>query len=207
MTQEELNELVNRYHDWACRVDVIECPSFHGLDLHGLCLSNATLAFADLSCTDLRGTDLRGTDLRCADLSCANLKGALLEGAKFDLANLTLVELSDSEKYRLGLRLKEPMTGYKRTNEGVVLTAEIPVGAMVYCINGKKCRTDKAKIVDMGGARVLHSIFDPSFSYQLGQEIQIPDFDTNYNTECGAGFHFFRTRKEAEEYDLFRTRK
>lgn len=33
-----------------------------------------------------------------------------------------------------------------------------------------------------------------------GQEINIKDFNLMYNVECASGFHFFRTRKEAEEY-------
>ena len=35
---------------------------------------------------------------------------------------------------------------------------------------------------------------------RLGQEIEIKDFNLMYNVECASGFHFFRTRKEAEEY-------
>ena len=29
----------------------------------------------------------------------------------------------------------------------------------------------------------------------------LKDFNLMYNVECASGFHFFRTRKEAEEYD------
>ena len=96
--------------------------------------------------------------------------------------------------------LDEPLTGYKKTKEGVVITAEIPAGAIVFCINGSKCRTNKAKITDMAGHDVLHSKYDNNFEYRLGQEIEIKDFDLMYNVECTSGFHFFRTRKEAEEY-------
>ena len=92
------------------------------------------------------------------------------------------------------------MTGYKKTQEGVVITAEIPASAIVFCINGSKCRTNKAKITDMDGHEVLHSQYDNSFEYRLGQEINIKDFNLMYNIECASGFHFFRTRKEAEEY-------
>ena len=93
------------------------------------------------------------------------------------------------------------MTGYKKTTEGVVITAEIPAGAIVFCINGSKCRTNRAKITDMAGHEVLHSQYDNSFEYRLGQEINIKDFNLMYNVECASGFHFFKTRKEAEEYN------
>jgi hypothetical protein len=115
-------------------------------------------------------------------------------------ADLSEANLSEEEKFRLGKVLDEPLTGYKKTKEGVVITAEIPAGAIVFCINGSKCRTNRAKITDMEGYEVLHSQYDSTFEYHLGQEINIKDFNLMYNVECASGFHFFRTRKEAEEY-------
>ena len=82
----------------------------------------------------------------------------------------------------------------------MVITAEIPAGAIVFCINGKKCRTNRAKITDMGGNELLHSQYDNSFEYTLGKKIVIDDFNLMYNEECASGFHFFRTREEAENY-------
>jgi hypothetical protein len=139
---------------------------------------------------NLREADLRDADLIEANLCEANLSGANLRGA----------DLSDEDKLRLGKVLDEPLTGYKKTNEGVVITAEIPAGAIVFCINGSKCRTNLAKITDMAGHEVLHSSYDNSFKYRLGQEINIMDFNMMYNVECASGFHFFRTREEAENY-------
>ncbi len=122
----------------------------------------------------------------------ANLKGANLEGANIE----------EKEKFRLGQILKEPMTGYKKTKEDVVITATIPAGAIVFCINGSKCRTNKARIIDMGGQNeVLHSSYDNKFEYRLMQDIEIENFNLMYNVECASGFHFFRTREEAEKYN------
>ena len=183
-----------------------------GADLSGadLDLSVANLSGADLSVANLRGTDLSGANLRGANLSEADLSGANLSGANLrgtDLsganlsgANLSGAYLRGANKFRLGKILTEPLTGYKTTKEGVVITAEIPAGAIVFCINGSKCRTNRAKITDMDGHEVLHSSYDNSFEYRLGQEINIKDFNLMYNVECASGFHFFRTRKEAEEY-------
>ena len=142
---------------------------------------------------DMRA-NLYGANLEGAYLGSANLKGANLKGANLYGANL------GSEDFRLGKIITEPLTGYKKTKEGVVITAEIPAGAIVFCINGSKCRTNRAKITDMDGREVLHSSYDKSFEYRLGQEINIKDFNLMYNVECASGFHFFRTKKEAEEY-------
>ena len=124
-----------------------------------------------------------------------------MRGANLSAANLYGADLRGEEKFRLGKVLDEPLTGYKKTKEGVVITAEIPAGAIVFCINGSKCRTNRAKITDMEGHDVLHSKYDNTFEYRLGQEINIKDFNLMYNVECASGFHFFMTRKEAEEYN------
>ena len=144
--------------------------------------------------------DCEGWEDMRANLSRANLSGADLSGANLSGANLYRADLSGAEKFRLGKVLDEPLTGYKKTKEGVVITAEIPTGAIVFCINGSKCRTNRAKITDMAGHDVLHSQYDYSFEYRIGQEIEIKDFNLMYNVECASGFHFFRTREEAENY-------
>jgi hypothetical protein len=144
---------------------------------------------------DCEGWEDMKADLCNKDLSGLNLKFANLSGA-----NLSGADLIGEEKFRLGKILDEPLTGYKKTKEGVVITVEIPAGAVVFCINGSKCRTNRAKIIDMASHEVLHSWYDNSFEYRLGQEINIKDFNLMYNIECARGFHFFRTRKEAEEY-------
>ena len=173
----------------------LNCANLRVADLSGVNLSwaklrGANLRVADLSGANLREADLNGTNLRGVKLREANLSGADLHGAK----------LSVDDKFRLGQILTEPLTGYKKTKEGVVITAEIPKGSIVFSINGNKCRTNRAKITDMEGHEVLHSSYDNSFEYRLGKEIEIKDFNLMYNVECASGFHFFKTRDEAEEY-------
>ena len=184
MTQEELDKIVEQHQHWLKE----DCEGWEGM--------KADLSGADLSEADLSGADLRRADLSGADLSGANLRGAYLIGA-----DLSGAYLSGADQFRIGKVLDEPLTGYKKTREGVVITAEVPAGAIVFCINGSKCRTNRAKITDMDGHEVLHSQYDNSFEYRLGQEINIKDFNLMYNVECESGFHFFKTRKEAEEYN------
>ena len=171
-----------------------------GANLSGANLRDANLSVANLSGADLRDANLRGANLSGADLSCANLNDANLRGANLYGANLRGANLSEANRFRLGQILTEPLTGYKKTKEGVVITAEIPAGAIVFCINGIKCRTNLAKITDMAGHDILHSQYDNRFEYRLGQVIEIKDFNLMYNVECASGFHFFRTREEAEAY-------
>ena len=228
MTQEELNKIVEQHQHWLkkdCEDWEHMMADLHNKNLSGLSLECADLSSADLCGVDLYSVNLKSANLRGADLyranlyganlesanlcganlkgailRCANLYGADLSGANLCGADLSEANLSESDKFRLGQILTEPITGYKKTKEGVVITAEIPASAIVFCINGRKCRTNRAKIIDMGGHEILHSKYDNSLEYRLGQEINIKDFNLMYNVECTSGFHFFRTRKEAEEY-------
>ena len=203
MTQEELDKIVEQHQHWInenCEGWEDMRADLRSADLRYADLRSADLRSADLRYANLRSADLRSADLRYADLRYANLESADLRYANLESANLRSADLIEQEKFRLGKILTEPMTGYKITNEGVVITAEIPAGAIVFCINGSKCRTNRVKITDMAGHEVLHSQYDNSFEYRLGQEIEIKDFNLMYNVECASGFHFFRTRKEAEEY-------
>ena len=170
----------------------LEDANLYGADLEDANLYGANLYGADLEGANLYGANLKGANLYGADLEGANLKGANLYGAILD----------EKEKFRIGQILKEPMTGYKKTKEGIVITATIPSGAIVICINGSKCRTNKARIIDMGQNEVLHSSYDSKFEYRLMQDIEIEDFNIMYNVECASGFHFFRTREEAEKYNV-----
>ena len=208
MTQEELDKIVEQHQHWLKE----DCEGWKDMranltranlaraDLTGAGLTRANLAGADLTDANLARANLARANLTDANLARANLARADLTGAGLTGANLTGANLEDADKFRLGKMLDEPLTGYKKTREGVVITAEIPAGAIVFCINGKKCRTNRAKIIDMAGHEVLHSQYDNTFEYRLGQEIEIKDFNLMYNVECASGFHFFKTRKEAEEY-------
>ena len=174
--------------------------NFSGANLYGANLYGADLRRADFSGANLSGSNFSGANLSGSNLSEANLIGANLYGADLRDADFSGANLYGDYRFRLGQILTDPLTGYKKTKEGVVITAEIPAGAIVFCINGSKCRTNRAKITDMGVHEVLHSQYDNTFEYRLGQEINIKDFNLMYNVECDSGFHFFRTRKEAEEY-------
>ena len=218
ITQEELDKIIEQHQHWLnhdcegwedMRADLSDCDlaraSLDGARLDGARLDGASLDGARLVRAILDGAILDGASLVRARLDGASLVGARLDGASLDGASLygailVRASLDGAEKIRLGQILTEPMTGYKKTKEGVVITAEIPAGAIVFCINGNKCRTNKAKIIDMGGHDVLHSQYDSDCEYRLGQEIVIKDFNLMYNIECASGFHFFRTRKEAENY-------
>ena len=193
----------------------LSCANLSGANLSSANLSSAYLHCTDLSSTDLssadfRGADLRdanlsGTDLRDADLSGANLSGTdlsctNLSGANLTGANLINTKLSFNDRLRKGIKLSEPIIGWKKCKNNVLVKLEIPRGAIVFSINNKKCRTDKAKVLDIIGADEAYSRDNEYFSYHVGDIIEIFDFNCEYNIECANGIHFFRTKEEAEKY-------
>src|SRR5574344_1724066 len=112
-------------------------------------------------------------DLSGANLSDANRSGANLIDANLHGANLSGTYLDEKEQCRKGVILKEPMMGYKKLADGSICVLSIPKGAIVFSINGSKCRTNKAKVLEGGGV----SYYDNEFTYEKGKSYEIEGFD------------------------------
>lgn len=91
----------------------------------------------------------------------------------------------------------------------VIAKLEIPESALRCSSTSRKCRASKAKVLefqDLDGNHLdislCHSVHNPSFIYEVGNEVEVPDFDENRWDECSKGIHFFMTRDEAVKYKL-----
>lgn len=163
-------------------------------------LSCANLAFANLAFANLCNSILPNTILCGANLCDANLYNVSLNGKTYlDKANLIDANFNYELDERVGRILTESIIGYKKCSDGIIVTLEIPRGAIVFSINGKKCRTNKVKVIDIDGANRAFAEYN-GMSYYVGDEITVYNFDCEYNVECGTGIHFFKTREEAEKY-------
>ena len=144
--------------------------------------------------------------------SCKKLLGKDTTIVKRDLEHSTIdkhtVKLLFTEN-STGFIAQEAIIGYKKVNSAtssnVILKLEIPKGAIVFSINGSKCRTNTAKVLEIVTKgipknTVMFSAFDEHFKYEVGKTYEIPDFDTRYNVECSSGIHFFKTVEEAVAY-------
>ena len=181
MTNEEIKKVLELHKKWLNNEEGGVRANLTGADLTGANLSYAFLRDADLSCADLSYANLRGVDLRGA-----NLRGADLRGANLD----------EKDKNRLGIILSKTRVGYKKLANGIICKLSIPKGAIVFCINGSKCRTNKCKVLEGEGV----SRYDNKVEYRVGKTLEIKDFDLMYNIECSTGIHFFWSREEAEHY-------
>lgn len=176
--------------------------------LYGADLSEALLANVDLRYANLMGANLE--NIKCDEyvkFGDTNVRGANLSRACLKCSLAGLVNLDETEDpakgYRTGKILTEPIIGYKKckndNGRAILVTLEIPRGAIVFSINGSKCRTNKAKVIAIDGANRAISYYK-YMTYYVGDEFTIYDFDCQYNIECGEGIHFFLTKEEAKDY-------
>lgn len=97
--------------------------------------------------------------------------------------------------------------GWKKCRNGNIVKLLIPEDAKRSSAFRKKCRCDKAVVLgiwDHEGKEIeqAESYCDPSFVYNKGETVNVPDFDTNRFAECAPGIHFFMERKDAENYEI-----
>lgn len=215
--QHFLNEDIDGWEDMRADLtgEDLHCVNLKGVNLSWAYLENANLSGANLqeanlTCAKLNYAKLRHaklnyanldrTEFRNADLVNADLRGTHLEETEFEYSNLFRAYLDKKEKFRKGVILSKSIIGWKKCMNDIIVKLEIPKGAIVFCINGKKCRTNKAKVLSISRDRIARSIHDNSFTYKVGKEIEIKDFNLMYNIECGSGIHFFKYKKDAKKY-------
>ena len=128
------------------------------------------------------------------------VRAAAIEACNGDMDIIqSLIDKSDS----LFRTFNPPKKVYKKCIGDVIVIAEIPEDAFIRGSYSTKCRTNKAKIIDIlgdiCGEKVGISYYDNEVWYQIGDEIVIEDFDFS-NEECAPGFHFFCSEGMAREY-------
>lgn len=163
---------------------------------------------SNLRCSEFRNTSLHRIHFTSSNLTSAIFNKCLSEEINFDKSNLSGTILDGFQnEYVRGKILTENIIGYKASTEGYIIVLEIPAGAIVFSINGDKCRTNKAKVIDIYDPMVIsekitraHSMFDKRFSYYIGDEFNIKNFDLQYNNECSTGIHFFTDKEKLIEY-------
>ena len=193
-------------------------------NLSGAYLGRAYLREADLGEADLYEAYLGRADLYEAYLSGANLSGAYLSGANLSGANLSGADLYEADlsgAYLGGANLSEaenvpyiPYTcpdfgmfiGFKKAS-GYIVVLEIPEDAKRLSATSRKCRCDKAKVLEIqnidgtkANVTKVASGYDLNFVYEVGETVSVDNFCEDRWQECSPGIHFFINRQEAAEY-------
>ena len=178
--------------------------NLQGADLSGANLQGADLSGADLSGANLQGADLSGANLRRANLFEANLQGADLSGADLRGADLRGAKNVPYIPYAcpdFGMFI-----GFKKAS-GYIVVLEIPEDAKRLSATGRKCRCDKAKVLDIQNINGTKAIvakvasgYDSNFVYEVGKTVSVDNFCDDRWSECSPGIHFFINRQEAVNY-------
>lgn len=179
MKQEILNKILNEHKLWLSGNDGARAN-----------LQNANLQGANLWGADLQGADLRGADLRGADLKDANLWG-------------TVGVASACPEEGTFIAFKKA----RFNNQDVIVKLQIPDDAKRSSATGRKCRCDKALVLEISDIAGIitdfthaKSFYDNNFVYKVGEIVSVNSFDENRWNECAPGIHFYITRQEAVEY-------
>lgn len=189
-------------------------------------LSHTNLSHANMVRVILEGADLAFTNLSFANLAMAYLGGAILNTTLFCHSRLTSCEFKDNVYLHEAI-FKEvildktcvnipslPMacpdtgafTGWKkcrdRCGNPIIVKLLIPEDAKRTSATGRKCRCNKAIVLDIEGADVAYSIHDIDFVYRIGETVEVDNFEEDRFIECAPGIHFFINKQEAMDYNI-----
>ena len=216
MTKDELKQVLAVHAKWVrgeaggvqanLRSADLRSANLRSADLRSADLRSADLRSANLSGASLYGANLGGADLRSADLRSAGLYGANLSGASLYGANLSGANLKDTRDAQYVLAQSSilpetgPIWGWKKCQNGVLVKLVVGNTAKRSHATGRKCRAEHVKVLEVIGAGVGISVYDPNVQYRVGQIVRCAKWNEDRWTECGGGIHFFLTRIEAERY-------
>lgn len=196
--------MTNLYETNLCEAN-LRGANIVGVNLSSANLQKANLSEANLLDVNLCKTNLNGVNLHKATLRKVNLCGANLYGAILNKANLNNV-IYDAQTTFYALQCPEEgaFIGYKRCRENRIVKLLITEDALRSSATSRRCRASKAKVLEITDGKnpeltydYAVSIYDGKFLYRVGEEVSVPNFDTNRWEECTTGIHFFITREEA----------
>ena len=178
MEQSKLNEILEKHKHWVNE----DCDGWQEM--------RANLRGANLYGANLYGADLYGANLRGADLYGANLYGA---------KKIPFIPYACPD---FGMFI-----GFKKARDNLIVVLEIPEDAKRLSATGRKCRCDKARVLEiqnLDGTKSdkteAVSQYDKDFIYRVGEIVSVPDFCEDRWSECSKGIHFFINRQEAVDY-------
>lgn len=168
---------------------VIYNSSFYGVELNGANLKNVSFGapyFCPLNFVSTKA-NFSNADFRGSFLENVDFTDVVLEGAIFD----------EKEKYRQGVILEKNIKGYINISDDIKISLEIPKGAIVFGIDGKRLRTNKAKVLEIIGSEKkkiyekTNLIKEDNLVFEVGKTINIKNFSLIYNEEDGKGLYFY----------------
>lgn len=100
--------------------------------------------------------------------------------------------------------------GWKKCSKDLIVKLQIPEDAKRCSATGRKCRCDRAivlEIQNIDGTKAdvdtAYSAYENAtqFAYKIGETVEPEQpFDEDRWNECASGIHFFINRQEAVDY-------
>ena len=186
-------------------------------NLDGASLNGANLYRANLNGANLYRASLDGANLNEASLNGASLNGASLDGANLNGASLNGASLNGASLYRakdipyipLSCPSDGAFVGWKKvTNKyRYIVKLKIPEDAKRSSATTRKCRCDKAKVLDIINfdtkehiEQVVNKAYGQETLYKVGEMVYPDKFDDDRWNECSNGIHFFIDKQDAIDY-------
>ena len=136
-------------------------------------------------------------NLRRANLRGADLRGADLQGADHDSSTAFLPIQCPEEG---------AFVAYKKA-QGLIVKLLVRADAKRSSATSRKCRCSKAEVLEIleydrtkANVTSVSSNYDPGFLYEIGEIVEVENFNDDRFVECAAGIHFFITFDEAKKY-------
>ncbi len=141
--------------------------------------------------------DGRRANLRGADICEANLRGANLYRADLCGAKIPAVAAASTEI----LPREGEVVGWKKCRAGVLVKLRVPAGAKRSNATGRKCRAERAEVLEVKGGAFGVSLYDGDTEYRVGKSVVADGWGVDRWVECAPGIHFFLTEEEAAAYE------
>lgn len=188
---------------------------FRAVDFSQTVIDNCRFLNAVFVDCNFEGADIyhshfhRCTFMRC-DFRLAKFTDAFFDLSEFiDVSNVPFIPMAcpDTGAF-IGWKKALCFSGFKEERKAVIVKLLIPDDAKRSSGLGRKCRCDKAIVLDvqdLDGTSLSDvnamSLHNNSFGYIVGQTVT-PEkpFDENRFNECASGIHFFVNREEAVRY-------
>jgi hypothetical protein len=187
----------------------LDGANLYRANLYRASLNGASLNEVNLYRASLNGASLDGASLDGANLNEVNLYGASLDGANLYRANLYRASLNGAKDIPytpLACPSDGAFVGWKKV-KCYLVKLEIPEDARRSSATTRKCRCDKAKVLDITHlmtnepiTEVTNTAYSPEITYKVGEMVYPNKFDDNRWDECSYGIHFFINKQDAINY-------
>ena len=199
-----MKKWIRRYIDMYFTQETLDVV----LDLYAGNFFTCNFSELDFDFHDLTGMIFNRCNLRGADLSnCIINSITVFENCEFDEnTKMPDVPMACPEEGAF-IGYKKAVFGDMMVPDECIVTLQIPEDAKRSSAFGKKCRCDKAKVIEIIALdeeetllEEAFSCYDASFKYRLGEIVEVKDFNEFRWNECATGIHFFMDTYTAEDY-------